>query len=97
MKNTLLEKFENRTAVIGVLGLGYVGLPLMIEFSKGGFPVIGFDIDTKKIEMLKKGESYIRHITAEAIAAVYDGKHQADATVEKDALLPSDLMELPVG
>lgn len=58
----LLEKITNRSARIGIIGLGYVGLPLVIEFYKAGFPVTGFDIDPEKVRMLKEGKSYIRHI-----------------------------------
>jgi UDP-N-acetyl-D-glucosamine dehydrogenase len=58
----LLKKIQAKEAHIGVIGLGYVGLPLVIEFCKAGFPVTGFDIDEKKIQSLKKGISYIKHI-----------------------------------
>ena len=58
----LFKKIQTKEAHIGVIGLGYVGLPLVIEFSKAGFPVTGFDIDEKKIASLKKGKSYIKHI-----------------------------------
>jgi len=67
MLKTFLRKIEKKEAVIGILGLGYVGLPLLIEFSKAKFKVIGFDIDSKKGEMLKKGKSYIKHIPSENI------------------------------
>jgi len=52
---------------VGVIGLGYVGLPLVIEFCKAGFGVTGFDIDPKKIEFLKKGKSYIKHINLSGV------------------------------
>jgi len=58
----LLNKIESKKAKIGVIGLGYVGLPLVIEFCKAGFTVTGFDIDSKKVDALKKGKSYIKHI-----------------------------------
>jgi len=61
-KQTLLTKIQERRALIGVIGLGYVGLPLVIEFCKAGFPVTGFDVDPLKVEMLKNGKSYIKHI-----------------------------------
>ena len=63
----LIEKIESRKAKIGVIGLGYVGLPLVFEFSKAGFDVTGFDIDPAKIELLKQGKSYIKHIDARRI------------------------------
>ncbi len=58
----LLEKARARTAVIGICGLGYVGLPLALTFGEKGFPVLGFDIDARKIALLEKGESYIQQI-----------------------------------
>ena len=64
----LINKIKERTACVGIIGLGYVGLPLVQEFGKAGFPVIGLDIDPSKVEKLSKGESYIRHIPSEGIA-----------------------------
>ena len=73
----LLNKIKNKQAAIGVIGLGYVGLPLVIEFCKAGFPVTGLDIDKKKIDMLSQGESYIKHIPNESICLLtQDGKFQ---------------------
>jgi len=60
----LLKRIENKDARIGVIGLGYVGLPLVKTFLQQGFRVLGFDIDRKKVEMLNRGRSYIRHISA---------------------------------
>ena len=68
MKKELISKFESKKAVIGILGLGYVGLPLMMRFSNVGFKVLGFDIDQSKVESLMNGKSYIEHIKPEAIA-----------------------------
>ena len=62
-----LERIENRKAKIGIIGLGYVGLPLSLLFSESGFPVTGFDIDEKKIKDLEAGRSYIFRIPAEEI------------------------------
>ncbi len=58
------NKIEKRTAVIGVIGLGYVGLPLLRAFFHAGFPVIGFDIDLRKIDALHQGQDYIKHFGA---------------------------------
>lgn len=63
----LIEKIKSKNAKIGVIGLGYVGLPLIIEFCKAGFHVTGFDIDDKKVEQLKQGKSYIKHIDSSRI------------------------------
>ena len=61
---TLINKIKDKSARIAVIGLGYVGLPLVIEFCRAGFKVTGFDVDTEKITMLKQGKNYIRHIDA---------------------------------
>ena len=58
----LEEKLRTRTAVVGVVGLGYVGLPLLRAFFQAGFPVVGYDVDATKIELLSKGESYLKHL-----------------------------------
>jgi UDP-N-acetyl-D-glucosamine dehydrogenase len=63
----LLNKIKNKQAKIGIVGLGYVGLPLVIEFCKAGFSVTGLDIDQKKIDLLSQGKSYIKHIPNESI------------------------------
>ena len=62
MSIEILKRIEDRDVKVGIIGLGYVGLPLAIEFVKAGFNVIGFDVDESKIEMLDKGETYIKHI-----------------------------------
>ncbi len=57
-----LRKIKNKEACIGIIGLGYVGLPLSLAFAKAGFKVTGFDVDKSKVEMLNAGKSYIKHI-----------------------------------
>lgn len=64
----LIEKINTKAAAIGVIGLGYVGLPLVIEFCKAGFSVTGFDIDNEKIDMLNTRRSYIKHIDFSLLA-----------------------------
>ncbi len=74
----LIQKIKARTACVGIVGLGYVGLPLVLEFGKAGFPVIGLDVDPVKVERLAKGESYIHHIPGEGIAKmVATGRFEA--------------------
>jgi UDP-N-acetyl-D-glucosamine dehydrogenase len=86
---SLLEKIENRNATVGVIGLGYVGLPLVLLFTESGFPVIGFDVDPAKVTALGRGESYIRHIGPDRVAAAFtSGK--ARATTEFDRLSECD-------
>jgi UDP-N-acetyl-D-glucosamine dehydrogenase len=58
----LKEKIVSRQARVGIVGLGYVGLPLVLAFCKAGFPVTGFDVDSEKVAQLKNGRSYIKHI-----------------------------------
>jgi UDP-N-acetyl-D-glucosamine dehydrogenase len=70
VEKKLVDRFVGRTAVIGVVGLGYVGLPLAIRFAEEGFAVVGFDIDEQKVKRLNDGLSYIEHITEEAIRAL---------------------------
>jgi len=65
MKAKLIAKIETREAVIGVIGLGYVGLPLAREFLKKNFTVLGFDVDEDKVVKISSGESYIKHIGAD--------------------------------
>jgi UDP-N-acetyl-D-glucosamine dehydrogenase len=64
----LLKRIESRKARVGIIGLGYVGLPLMREFCAGKFRVLGFDIDAKKVRSLNAGKSYIKHIPSSVIA-----------------------------
>lgn len=66
----LEQKLSNKTATIGVVGLGYVGLPLAVEFASKGFKTVGIDLDPKKTELLKTGKNYIQDIADEAVAAV---------------------------
>ncbi len=63
----LKSSMENKKSIIGIIGLGYVGLPLVIRFFEEGFKVVGFDVDNKKVDMLNAGESYIRHIKQKKI------------------------------
>lgn len=67
MLNTLLSRIENKEAVIGIVGLGYVGLPLLIRFAKMGYRVLGVDIDDAKNAAINRGESYIQHIPSQQI------------------------------
>jgi UDP-N-acetyl-D-glucosamine dehydrogenase len=94
VKKELLDKIRKRHAVVGVIGLGYVGLPLALRFAEAGFPVLGFDVDKAKIQRLAEGQSYIEHIAAERIAAgVSKGfavTHDFSRASEPDALIICD-------
>jgi len=88
----LAAKIEQKTAVVGVIGLGYVGLPLVQAFVEAGFKTIGFDVDASKIERLKAAESYIAHIQSQWLAECIE-KQRFEPTAdmarlgEPDALL----------
>jgi UDP-N-acetyl-D-glucosamine dehydrogenase len=66
--DTLVTRFTSRRSVVGIIGLGYVGLPLAATFAEGGFAVIGFDIDGAKVDELRAGRSYIRHLPASRLS-----------------------------
>ena len=91
MKDQLIRKFADRTAVIGIVGLGYVGLPLMLRYTDAGFRVLGFDIDTFKTGRLNAGESYIEHISSEKIAAArqkgFEATDDFSRIAEADAII----------
>lgn len=70
----LLTRIEQKSAKIGIIGLGYVGLPLALEFARRDFTVIGFDVDEAKIPVLNSGKSYIKHIIAARIKEAVDSK-----------------------
>jgi UDP-N-acetyl-D-glucosamine dehydrogenase len=85
-KDKLLKKIKDRSARIGVIGLGYVGLPLVREFVKAGFPATGFDVDEEKVKLLKAGKSYIKHIPASEIRGLLKAK---DPAAPKQRLEPT--------
>ncbi len=70
MKQSVLSRIESRQALIGIIGLGYVGLPLLRAFHAAGYPVLGFDVDPKKIEALKAGQNYLKHLGENLVAAM---------------------------
>jgi UDP-N-acetyl-D-glucosamine dehydrogenase len=74
---TLIEKIGSRDAKVGIIGLGYVGLPLMIRFAEVGFKVLGFDIDEAKNISIRAGKSFIKHFSGDLVARVSE---KLDAT-----------------
>jgi UDP-N-acetyl-D-glucosamine dehydrogenase len=88
----LKKKIEDGSAIVGVIGLGYVGLPLMRAFNAAGFRVIGFDVDQRKIDALHRGENYLKHLGADYVKEmVTSGRFDATTDVgrmgECDALI----------
>ena len=70
---SLNQKIDDRAAVIGVLGLGYVGLPLLRAFWDAGFPVLGYDVDPCKIEKLRAGDNYLKHLGEDLVSKMSEG------------------------
>src|SRR5207237_8379152 len=89
VKQQLLAKIQSHKARIGVVGLGYVGLPLVLRFGEEHFPILGFDVDPVKVRKLNAGESYIRHIPAERIQILLTEK-QFEATSDFTRLAEAD-------
>jgi UDP-N-acetyl-D-glucosamine dehydrogenase len=88
----LISRIKAHSATVGIVGMGYVGLPLAREFANKGFSVIGFDVDPEKVRMLSQGESYIHHIPADTIAEfIEQGRFKAtddfSLLSEADAIL----------
>ena len=88
--STTIENINNKTAKIGIIGLGYVGLPLLLRYVEAGYTVLGLDIDSKKTEMLNSGQTYIKHIQSSAIQAArfqFEATNDFSRASEADALI----------
>ncbi len=79
-KAELIKKINDKTFKVGIIGLGYVGLPLGLEFTEKEFDVLGFDLDERKIDALSQGETYIKHIPSERISKSVDSGHLNSTT-----------------
>ncbi len=91
MAASLISRIADRSAIVGVLGLGYVGLPLVRAFSDGGLRCIGFDVDSEKIRKLKAGQSYIKHIPAKLIKEL-NQQNRFDCTTDFSRLKECDAL-----
>jgi len=85
-------KIANRTARIGIIGLGYVGLPLMRAFWDAGFPVIGYDVDPKKPEMLLAGKNYLKHLGENMVSEMAADRSRFDVTCDFSRLAEADAL-----
>ncbi|RGD75334.1 nucleotide sugar dehydrogenase [Anaerofustis stercorihominis] len=74
MKNELLKKIENKEIIVGVVGLGYVGLPLAVEKAKAGYKTIGFDVQSQKVDMVNRGENYIGDVVDSDLKKLTENK-----------------------
>ena len=91
MSAITLAKIQDKTALVGVVGLGYVGLPLIHAFIRGGLKCIGYDIDQKKIDSLQEGQSYIEHIPSDWIQQ-WQSEEKFEATAEMSRLSEADVV-----
>jgi len=89
----LLDKIERREAVVGIIGLGYVGLPLAVVFAQAGFQVIGVDLDARKVDAVNQGHSYIEDVTDETLHSLGGAIH---ATTDFAALERCDTVSICV-
>jgi UDP-N-acetyl-D-glucosamine dehydrogenase len=95
LKDQLIAKIEKRTACIGVVGLGYVGLPLALEFAKAGFKVIGYDVSERVVKALMSGKSHIQDVpSAELERLVKAGKFEA--TTDESRMKEMDAVSIAV-
>ena len=95
MKEILLRRIEDRTATIGIIGLGYVGLPLAVEFAKGGFKVIGYDVSERVVRALMEGRSHIQDVSSADIAALVR-RGVFEATTDEKRLAGADAISIAV-
>ncbi len=100
LKKAIIDSLENRSAVIGIVGLGYVGLPLALRYAEAGYTVLGFDVDPGKPEKIAQGQSYFKHIpdsrVQSAVEAGFSATTDFSRAGEADALIicvPTPLKE----
>jgi len=91
----LMDKIKTKTATVGVIGLGYVGLPLAVEKAKAGFNVIGFDIQKKKVEWVNQGKNYIGDVVDEDLKELVK-KGKLRATTDYDEIKSCDVVTICV-
>lgn len=96
MKHLVMEKIRKRHSVIGIIGLGYVGLPLANEFLRKEFKVVGFDVDPDKVDLINRGESYIKHLDDTFIKDSVLSKQMFIATTDFSRLKDVDVIVICV-
>ncbi len=95
MRDVLLQKIQDRKATVGIIGLGYVGLPLAVEFAKGGFKVIGYDVSERVVRGLMEGRSHIQDVSSSDIAKLVKQK-LFEATTDQERLRQADAISIAV-
>ncbi|AFY01366.1 nucleotide sugar dehydrogenase [Bdellovibrio bacteriovorus] len=93
--SSLLSELRSKKAVIGIVGLGYVGLPLALRFSEEGFSVVGFDIDDFKIKKIAEGQSYIEHIPSESVKAAVSSRFSATTNFQEISKVDAIILCVP--
>ena len=91
MANQLEQAIKDKTAIIGIIGLGYVGLPLIDAFVNSGFKTMGFDVDQNKVDQLQAGKSYIQHIPSETVSDWLE-KQQFESTTDLSRMSEADAL-----
>ena len=89
MKKLLLKKIEERSITVGVVGLGYVGLPLAVEKAKAGFKTIGFDVQKEKVDLVNSGVNYIGDVVDDELKQIVEAgmlKATTDFSFVKDVI-----------
>ena len=94
MQQQLKNKLTDKTAIIGIVGLGYVGIPLALRYAEAGYKVVGFDIDPEKVEKISSGKTYIKHIPDEDIQLAVD--RGVEATIDFTRATDADALILCV-
>ncbi|NJN81357.1 MAG: nucleotide sugar dehydrogenase, partial [Caldilineaceae bacterium] len=87
MKNELIAKFQERQARVAVIGMGYVGLPLAVNFARAGFEVFGVDVDASRVDSINRGESYIEDVPSDLLASFVARSSSAETGSPADGVL----------
>lgn len=95
MQDEVISRIQSKSAVIGVVGLGYVGLPLALRFAEAGFGVVGFDIDAAKAETIAGRQSYLSHIAHERVGQAVDNGFVVTADMTKCAVVDAIIICVP--
>ena len=92
---SLEQKIRNKTARVGIVGLGYVGLPLAVEFAKSGFAVTGIDVQASKVERVKVGDSYVQDVPSSLLSSLVE-EHKVTATTDFSVVAELDTINICV-
>lgn len=95
LKASLIQKIDQRTAIVGIVGMGYVGLPLAVAFAQAGFQVVGVDIDRAKVDSLNQGISYVEDISSDVLTSLVSNS-RLSASDDYDVLASVDTISICV-